>query len=82
MKRTRLGACGPDSPPNQRYEYDGATIVLRWDASDGADSYTVYYHDFFDSNCRLSSGSPSFCEELATDLTVTTFTAGSSSANA
>ena len=67
----------PQAPANQRYAYDGSAIALSWDASAGADSYTVYYDDFFDSNCRLSrlsSGSPSFCEELATDLTVTTFT--------
>ena len=70
----QLGGSPPDAPANQRYEYDGAAIVLSWDASAGADSYTLYYDDFFDSSCRLSFGSPSFCEELASDLTVTTFT--------
>ena len=70
----QLGGSPPDAPANQRYAYDGAAIVLNWDASAGADAYTVYYDDFFDSSCRLSLGGASFCEELATDLTVTTFT--------
>ncbi|MCY4639586.1 MAG: PPC domain-containing protein, partial [Chloroflexi bacterium] len=68
------GSGRPDSPADQRYEYDGSAVVLSWDASSGADSYTVYYHAFFDSNCRLSSGSPSFCEELATNLSSTSYT--------
>ena len=70
----QLGGAPPAAPANQRYEYDGAAIVLRWDASAGADTYTAYHDDFFDSSCRLSSGSPSFCEELATDLGGTSYT--------
>ena len=68
------GSGPPDSPANQRYEYDGAAVVLSWDASSGADSYTVYYDDFFDSNCRLGSRGPSFCEELATNLSGASYT--------
>ncbi len=68
------GSGPPTSPANQRYEYDGSAIVLRWDASDGADSYAVYYDDFFDSACRLGSGGPSFCEELATNVSGTDYT--------
>ena len=37
-------------------------------------TYTVYYDDFFSTGCRLGSSGPSFCEELATDLTATTYT--------
>ena len=70
----RVGGLPPAAPANQRYEYDGSTIALRWDASDSADSYTVYYDDFFDSSCSLRSSGPSFCEELATDLSGTTYT--------
>ena len=70
----RLAGLPPAAPANQRYEYDGSAIVLRWDASDGADSYTVYYDDFFDSSCSLRSGGPSFCEELATGLSSTNHT--------
>ena len=69
----QLGGSPPDAPANQRYEYDGAAIVLTWGTSSDADSYTVYYDDFSSSSCSLHFGSPSFCEELATDLTVTTF---------
>ena len=69
-----LGGAPPAAPANQRYEYDGSSIVLNWDASAGADSYTVYYHDFFGSACRLGSRGPSFCDELATDLTGTSYT--------
>ena len=64
----------PDTPANQRYEYDGSAIVVSWDASSGADSYTLYYDDFFASSCNISFGRPSFCEELATDLRGTSYT--------
>ena len=47
---------------------------MTWDASADADSYTIYYDDFFGSSCRLSVGSPSFCEELATGLSTASFT--------
>ena len=70
----RLGGPPPAAPANQRYEYDRSAIVLRWDASDGADSYTVFHDDFFDSSCRLGSHGPSFCDELATELTDTHYT--------
>ena len=73
----QLGGSPPAAPANQRYEYDGSSIVLTWDASTGADSYTVYYDDFFGSTCRLGSSGPSFCEELATGLTGTSYTQAS-----
>ena len=69
-----LGGSPPETPANQRYEYDGSAVVLTWDASADAASYTVYYDDFFDSSCRISLGSPSFCDELASDLTETSYT--------
>ena len=70
----RSGGSPPAAPINQRYEYDGSAIVLTWDASADGASYTVYYDDFFDSSCRLGSSGPSFCDELATELTVTSYT--------
>ena len=70
----QLGGAPPQAPANQRYEYDGSAIVVSWDASTGADSYTVYYDDFFASGCSTSFGRPSFCEELATGLTSTSYT--------
>ena len=69
-----LSGTPPGTPANQRYEYDGSTIVVSWDASADADTYTVYYDDFFGSSCRLGSRGPSFCEELATDLTAASYT--------
>ena len=59
---------------NPQYAWDGSTIRVSWDAVDGADYYKVYHDDFFDSACNLGSdGRPRFCEELATDVTGTTY---------
>ena len=64
----------PDPPSNVRYSHDGSTIVVAWYASQGATHYKVYYDDFFDSNCRISFGRPSFCEELSGNVMVPTYT--------
>ena len=59
---------------NPQYAWEGSTIRVSWDAVDGADYYKVYYDAHFDSFCDLDSdGRPSFCEELATDVTGTTY---------
>ena len=64
----------PDAPA-ARYAFEGSTIVLRWDSVAGASFYNVYYDDFFSSACRVSTGgSASFCEELATNITDTSYT--------
>ena len=69
------GPPAPASPPNQRYVWQGSTTVVSWDAVSGADHYTVYYDDFFSSSCSLSfGGSPSFCDELATNIRGTSYT--------
>ena len=68
------GGAAPAAPASQSYEYDGAAIVLSWDATAGATSYSVYHDDFFGSACRLGSSGPSFCDELATGLTGTSYT--------
>ena len=69
------GPPAPTSPPNQRYVWQGSTTVVSWDAVSGADHYTVYYDDFFSSSCSLSfGGSPSFCDELATNIRGTSYT--------
>ena len=61
--------------PTARYAFEGSSIVLSWDPVADADYYRIYYHDFFSSSCRVSSGgSASFCEELATDITDTSYT--------
>ena len=65
----------PPAPTNVQYEWDGSMIQLSWDAVDAADYYRIYYDDFFNSNCWLSSsGSPSFCELLADNVTETSYT--------
>ena len=61
--------------PTARYAFEGSTIVLSWDAVAGASYYRIYYDDFFSSSCRVSSGGrASFCEELATNITDTSYT--------
>ena len=64
----------PPITPTARYEWDGSSIVVSWDAVEDADYYNVYYDDFFASGCTVRRGSASFCEELATNVTVTTYT--------
>ena len=59
---------------NPQYAWEGPTIRVSWEAVDGADYYRVYYDADFDSSCDLDSdGRLSFCEELATDVTGTTY---------
>ena len=59
---------------NPQYAWEGSTIRVNWDAVDGADYYKVYYNAHFDSSCDLDSdGRLSFCEELATGVTGTTY---------
>ena len=64
----------PGSPANAQYRRDGTTTVVTWDPSPEATHYKIYYDDFFDSNCRLSFGRPSFCELLDGNVTGTTYT--------
>ena len=54
---------------NPQYAWDGSTILVSWDAADGADYYKVYYHEFIDSACTLDRvGNPLPCEELAANV--------------
>ena len=64
----------PAAPTNAQYVRVGSTAVVSWGTSPGADYYRVYYHNFFSRSCRLSSGSPSSCELLAGNVSVTTYT--------
>ncbi len=64
----------PSSPTNVRYARDGTTIVVSWDAVQGADYYKIYYDDFFGSGCRISFGRLISCEELADQVTGTSYT--------
>ena len=59
---------------NPQYTWEGSTIRISWDTVDGADYYKVYHDDFFVDACSLGSdGRPRFCEELAADVTGTTY---------
>ena len=63
----------PPTTPTAHYEWNGPQIVLYWDTAPGADYYNIYYDDFFASACTVRRGSASFCEELATNITTTSF---------
>ena len=64
----------PAAPTGAQYVRVGSTTVVTWDTSAGATHYKVYYDDFFGTSCRLNSGSPSFCELLAGNVTGITYT--------
>ena len=64
----------PESPSGVTYAREGSTVEVSWDSLDGADYYRVFYDDFFDSSCSAGrDGSPSFCDELADNVTETSF---------
>ena len=64
----------PIGPANVRYAWDGFSITVSWDSVNGAEYYNVYHDDFFETGCSVDiDGNPSFCDELATNITVTTF---------
>ena len=60
--------------PASTYVFEGSTIVLSWAPVPDADYYNIYWDDFFSSACRVSSGRASFCEQLATGITATSYT--------
>ena len=64
----------PEPPSNVRFSHDDPTIVVTWTPSEGASHYKVYHDDFFPSSCRLSFGSPSFCDELDGNVIGTSYT--------
>ena len=61
----------PDTPANQRYGAVGSTVVLNWDYSADAESYTIYYGA---PGCHLSAGQPVSCTKLATEVWNTQYT--------
>ncbi len=64
----------PDVPSGVTYAWEGSAVRVSWDPVDGADYYRVLYDDFFDSSCSVErDGSPSFCDELADNVTETTY---------
>lgn len=68
--------CLPLLPPTDaQYAPAGSAIVISWEPAPGADSYTVYFDDFFDSSsCRVDSdGYARFCDELAAEVLIPRF---------
>ena len=65
----------PRSPANVWYYRDGSTIMVSWDASQGATHYKVYHDSSIDLNCGSGSSlGTSSCEELAGNVAGTTYT--------
>ena len=69
---------GPLSAPMnvQATVVEGKTVRVSWDPVEGADYYNVYAynHEFNDPTCSLNSfGKPRGCEDLATNVTGTTY---------
>ena len=61
-------------PTNVRYAPEGSAIQVSWNPVEGADYYNIYHDEIFDSGCRLAGdGSPSVCEELATNVVEITY---------
>ena len=64
----------PGSPADAQYVRVGTTTVVTWDPSTGATHYKVYHSDSRFPRCSLlSSGSASGCDELAANVTATTY---------
>ena len=64
----------PGSPANAQYVRVGSTTVVSWDPSAGATHYNLYHSDSRFPRCSLfSSGSTSGCDELAANVTATTY---------
>ncbi|MDE0652929.1 MAG: hypothetical protein OXI26_04715, partial [bacterium] len=59
-------------PAGARYAPAGSAIVINWEPVPGADYYTVFYDDFFDSpSCFVDSdGDARFCDELAAGVLI------------
>ena len=62
----------PPGPTTVRFAIEGTAKRVSWQAVEGAEDYSIYHDDFFDSGCSLDVfGSPSFCEELVTNVVET-----------
>ena len=65
----------PETPSNVQAAWDGSDVRVRWDPVEGADYYIVYHEDFFKTGCSADiNGNPSWCEQLATNVTGTSYT--------
>ena len=65
----------PSRPTNAQYRREGSNATVTWDPSTGATHYKVYYSDSRFGRCsRFPSGTLSGCDELATNVSGTTYT--------
>ena len=65
----------PDSPSGVNAAWEGSEVKVSWDPVDGADHYNVYHDDGgINVYCKVDSGGQSsFCRELATNVTSTSY---------
>ena len=65
----------PGSPASVSAAWEGSEVKVSWDPVDGADYYNVYHDDGgINVYCEVDSrGNASFCRELATDVTSTSY---------
>ena len=62
----------PRAPQSLRYVWDNSTVVVSWDASEGAEYYAIYY-DERGTSCRIDHDGPVFCDELSTNIPVNSY---------
>ena len=63
----------PASPANVRAAWEGSSVRVSWNGVSGATNYKVYHDDFFSSSCSISSFGSSFCDELSSSVSGTTY---------
>ena len=65
----------PDSPAGVSAAWEGSEVRVGWDLVDGADYYNVYHDDGgINVYCEVDSrGNASFCTELATNVTSSSY---------
>ena len=63
----------PEAPLGLSAAWEGSTVRVSWQPAEGAEYYKVY-HDDLGPGCQVDAdGNASFCDELATDVTATTY---------
>ena len=63
----------PDAPTGVIAAWEGTAVRVRWEPAEGAEYYKVY-HDELGPGCQVdANGKASFCDELATDATGTSY---------
>lgn len=65
----------PNAPVGVNAAWEGSDVRVSWDPVDGADHYNVYHDDGgINVYCKVDSvGNASFCRELATEVTSTSY---------